>query len=315
LYEYQKNQALKNIKNLKYSANIFGLLEKVYTPYFSKENQLLFSQQKAENLLDRFDLTILLLAQIQTTGGLFHEVTMYRALKNGEARKRQVLKEVKFGLMIIDEIQNYLPQQITALQSMADQKLRSIVYVGDLSQQTSLCVLRDWSDVGETWADERVAKLQKTYRSTQQILEYIKSMGYNIEIGDNLRTGPEVMDQTVKNKADEITYTKSVVEKNPNTIMGILAKTIAYLADYKAVFAELSNVHILTINESQGLEFDVVLLVGINEADFAIAAELEPDLILERQRINKDLIYVALSRAMNELHVLGTAKISAILAQ
>ena len=68
------------------------------------------------------------------------------------------------------------------------------------------------------------------------------------------------------------------------------------------------NVKILTINESQGVEFDIVCLVGINKEFFvkySDTSKYPQELINERLKTDRDLLYLALTRAINELHVLG----------
>ncbi len=59
------------------------------------------------------------------------------------------------------------------------------------------------------------------------------------------------------------------------------------------------------MNEAQGVEFDVVFLVGISKDLFAVSKELPEVLIQEKKIINKDLLYVALTRAISELHIIG----------
>lgn len=59
--------------------------------------------------------------------------------------------------------------------------------------------------------------------------------------------------------------------------------------------------------ESQGVEFDLVFLVGIQSSLFEITKNIDtlPEHIEERKRMQKDLLYVALTRAITELHILG----------
>ena len=60
--------------------------------------------------------------------------------------------------------------------------------------------------------------------------------------------------------------------------------------------------------ESQGVEFDVVCIVGITEHMFDIQSDsrIPPELIHEIKKIYKDLFYVALTRAMQELYIFGS---------
>ena len=68
--------------------------------------------------------------------------------------------------------------------------------------------------------------------------------------------------------------------------------------------------------ESQGVEFDLVCLVGMNKESFAGTHYVNalPEHMEERRRMQKDLLYVALTRAITELHVLGTDTIAFILS-
>lgn len=64
--------------------------------------------------------------------------------------------------------------------------------------------------------------------------------------------------------------------------------------------------HIFTMEESQGVEFDIVCIVGMNrEAETPDTIGLSQDFIDEKQKIVRDLLYVALTRAISELHVIG----------
>ncbi len=63
----------------------------------------------------------------------------------------------------------------------------------------------------------------------------------------------------------------------------------------------------MTMHEAQGVEFECVCIVGV-PSDFLQEenhASLPPAFVEERLRIKKDLIYVALTRAMDELYVFG----------
>lgn len=313
VYEYEKYQAIKNGNNIKYSVNIFELLYTVYSGTFSASSTKLFHQQKSERILDRFDLTVLMQAYLNTHKGIFQEDIEYKQLKGGKVQRKKILIPVKYSLMILDEVQNYLPEQVKILRSCINEKYHAIVYVGDLAQQTQLCTIRDWQQAGEQFADDRKAVLQKNYRSTKQILEYINSLGYNIPVPAGVKEGLAAQEFTGIDKQEEVRYVNKVVEKNPKTLIGILSKSPDYLKDFIEHFSNRENVRILTINEAQGVEFDAVCLVGISKEMFAIDAGYSPELATERKRVDRDLLYVALTRAMNELYVLGKDSLRDIL--
>ncbi len=72
----------------------------------------------------------------------------------------------------------------------------------------------------------------------------------------------------------------------------------------------------MTIDEAQGVEFDIVCLVGVSREFYQPSLDAyrnHPELFAEKSRITKDLLYVALTRAMNQLYIFGPNKLSEIL--
>ena len=70
----------------------------------------------------------------------------------------------------------------------------------------------------------------------------------------------------------------------------------------------------MIMNEAQGVEFDIVFVVGIDRNTFALSFDGAPEnLIKEKKRINRDLLYVALTRAISQLHILGKEKLGDII--
>src|SRR3989344_6776276 len=141
-----------------------------------------------------------------------------------------------------------------------------------------------------------MAVLHKNYRSTRQILEYINSVGYLIHIPDHIKSGIPVEEHLLESREEEIVYVQNVIEKNTDTTVGVLAKSVSYIAPFREKFKGKENVRILTINEAQGVEFDVVCLVGVRQEFFTVSDNVynKMDLIEERKRVDVDLLYVAL---------------------
>ncbi|MFH1030850.1 MAG: UvrD-helicase domain-containing protein [bacterium] len=308
LYEYRKNEAIKRIereKDISYSSkNAYGLLKKIYSSQFSKELSNILERQEKDKLLDRFDLTALLKLYIKTHGSLLKEKVVYRELKNGNFKKERVEGQIKYSLIVIDEIQNYSEEQVEIFRACVEKSTNAIIYVGDLSQQTHLCTLRDWESLGEKFQNERKVVLQKVYRTTKEILEYMNSVGFNVIIPTGIKSGCQVEERIIANKKEEILQIKKIVKQKGKVMIGILAKQKDYLVDFKKEFND-ANIKVMSINEAQGVEFDIVFLVGVNKELFIVDNKIESSLAFERKKINKDLIYVALTRAMNELYVYG----------
>lgn len=312
-YEYQKLKSLRNgkAKIPKYSKNIFSILKDFYKQTLSEEYLNIFLKQSAEKLLDRFDLVVLLKAYEKMHNGIKTMQEEYVEMNNGKFRKKMELRQLIYSLGVIDEFQNYLPEQLEILQSCINQKHKSILYVGELAQQVQLGTIRSWQEIGEAIENERMVVLQKVYRNTKKILEYIQQLGYGISIPNEIKEGSPVVEKILENQQEEIehikNYLKGIDEKEMPSV-GILAKNVDYLKEFKQAFKNNEKIHNFAIRESQGVEFDVVFLVGIDKNTFIVSDHDEDEsreLMDERKRIQKNLLYIALTRAMSELHVLG----------
>ena len=311
LYEFAKYQALKSSEKAVYHSDIFLMLRRIYVNVLSDNLLKLFFEQRKAGVLDRFDLTLLIRAFLKNSSvGMTQTETVFKQMKNGKVKRSQVQKPFTYSLMILDEVQNYLPEQIQILRSCMD-ATNSMVYVGDLAQQTRLCTIREWSQVGERLGVERSVLLQKNYRSTSQILEYINSLGYQVTIPKGIKTGPTVQEYLISSDTEERTVIQNILKQHQDVTVGILAKTEQELLGYRKQLIGQKNVFILTINEAQGVEFEVVILIGISEQFFTTQFE-DRELAIEKQRVNRDLLYVALTRPLSALHVLGTKKLSEI---
>ena len=313
-YEFSKLKVLRSVQIPLWNKNIFRMLNTLYSNSFSKKYVKIFEKQKKERKLDRFDLVILL----QTYFAKYKKFEIkrdYNTSVHGKIVHKVEKTPVQYSMMIVDEFQNYLPEQIKILKNCIDKKTQSIIYVGDMAQQVKLGTIRNWQDVGELVSPERDIRLHKVYRNTKNILLFIKSLGYQIEIPVGLKDGPLVIEKILENVKTEIEHINNNISRYTNGSVGILAKNEEYLIDFKKEFADFKNVHVLTILEAQGVEFDLVCIVGVNSESISVTydADINPEHILERQKMQKDLLYVALTRAITELHILGTHKLGSVL--
>jgi DNA helicase IV len=308
-YEYAKLSALKADIGVAYNKNIFSVLQKVYENFFDATAKKIFKQQKDERVLDRFDLTILLAAFQKTKGAFVVEKEYYEELANGSYRKRKGSFPLHYNLAIVDEFQNYLPEQLALIKSCLNHRLESVVYVGDIAQQTQLGTVRDWSHIGGQLQPERLVTLQKVYRNTKQILRYIKDLGYSIDVPQELKEGKEVVEKTFVSPEQECAYIKNSIAEVGNTTVGILAKNKKYLTAFKEFFGNQENIFCLSFQEAQGVEFDNVFIVGVEKEMFDLP-NIPEQIVSEVKKIERDLLYVALTRAMAELHILGSSSLS-----
>ncbi len=312
LYEFTKLGAFKNPIGQDYKkANIFSILENAYAAGLNQDQKKLFQNQKKEKVLDRIDLTLLLKIYSESNGGIGTIKDYWIELKNGSMRKKRGFVPFEYSLAVVDEFQNYLPGQLELFKSCINKKSQSVLYVGDMAQQVQLGTIRNWGDIGEDINEERKVVLQKVYRNTKNILRYIQNLGYLIEIPDGIKEGADVEEYMCIGADEEIARINDLIKNKDFSSVGILAKDEKYLSKFKKAFSDNDKIHVMTMNESQGVEFDIVVLAGINKDTFKLifADSVSEDLINEKKRINKDLLYVALTRAISELYILGEERL------
>ena len=313
IYEYQKIQALREKPLPSWNKDIYRTLKSNYGAYFSKNTLSLFEKQKQEKVLDRFDLTILLQAYLKKHKK-FEIRRQYQTFVKNDLVTKTEKTLITYSLAIVDEFQNYLPEQLQILNSCLNKETKSSVYVGDIAQQVKLGTIKNIEDIGEFIPMERKIRLNKVYRNTKNILRFIQSLNYTIEIPDGIKEGPIVIEKITKSKEEEIKHIQEIISKYTEGSVGILAKNEAYLQEFKETFTGHKNVHILTMLESQGVEFDIVFIVGVSKKSFEVTHHTDAlsEHIEERKRMQKDLMYVALTRAINELHILGENELNSV---
>ncbi len=304
IYRYNKLEILKLEKNIEWKkGSLFSFLDKVYKNTLSAKEYSIFVKQKKEKKLDRIDLIFLLTAKYNSSKefSVFHEV--YEELKNGSYRKKKIAQPTLYNLLIIDEFQNYLPEELKILKSCLNSRLNSVVYTGDFNQQVISGSIKNWNEIDELVDIERMIILQKVYRNTKQILLYIRSLGYEVNIPEQLKEGEEVREIKTNSWKEEIEFITSK-DESQDMVIGVLAFNENYLKPFKDYFSNKSNIHIMTISESQGVEFESTFLVGIDASIFDVSL-FPTQMQEERKKMIKDLLYVGLTRAMSGMHVCG----------
>lgn len=306
-YQYAKIQALRKGSLPLDSKQSFAVLESLYDGYFDREQRQLFQKQKQEKVLDRIDLTALLMIHTDRYGNLGKVCDYYVEQKNGSLKKKHGRVPFEYALVVVDEFQNSLPEQLEIFKQCVDQKLQSIIYVGDMAQKIHFGTVQSWEDIGESMGEERTVVLQKVYRNTKSILRYIQRLGYAVEIPEGMREGEPVQEYHANSVDEEISYVKSIRKKQPKVSMGILGKDEECLAPFRKIFENEEGMYVFTMEESQGVEFDIVCIVGMKREDWTDVdiPGVSVEFVMEKRKILKDLLYVALTRAISELYVIG----------
>ncbi|HEY1074332.1 MAG TPA: UvrD-helicase domain-containing protein [Patescibacteria group bacterium] len=303
-YEYAKLKALREFVARPKKGTVYSWLEEAYASCFFPHHEILWQQQIKSRKLDRIDITLLLMAQNAEAGGLTHMVETFVKQRNGTYKRKFERQPIRYNLMVVDEFQNYLPEQLTLLQGCRNPRLESTIYVGDMAQQVQLGTVKNWEEAREKIETDRMIVLAKVYRNTQRILEFIRSLGYEVHIPEKIRIGDPVAEVLVESVEEEVAYIEDLLTRDTQGSLGVIAKDSAYLAPFRTAFRGRDRVHIVTMQESQGVEFDRVCLVGITP-ELLTSHVFEEAIRKEKRHIDRDLLYVALTRAMSEMHVLG----------
>ncbi|MEK7615416.1 MAG: 3'-5' exonuclease [Patescibacteria group bacterium] len=297
-YEQHKLIGLRTASDQSVGSDPKKILREVYRSCLSVEETARLENQLKRKELDRFDLSVLLEARLRK-GLLTKEEEYFETKKNFEIRRRNRTVPVAYSLIVLDEAQNYLPEQLSVLRTCMSSDTKAMLYVGDLGQQVLIGTLTDWAQAGESIAAERKVVLDKVYRNTKEILNYIASVGFEVSVPEGLREGSLVSEKVFGSVDEQVEYVRAVVRAaEAGTQIGIIGPSQEGLVPFRNLDANHSYLHILTVHEAQGVEFETVILVGFNEDFFA--ASSDPELT----KIKRDLFYVALTRAMDDLHVL-----------
>lgn len=329
-YEFEKLTILQKLsESLSWKGNAFATLTSVYSLLGSNELNKEFKKQRSMGCFDRIDITIALMLFKKRYGKLEIHTETNRVMRMGRIVRRKQKTTLSYSLAVVDEFQNYMPAQLELIKSCLKEETQSVVYVGDLSQIVQHGTVNSWDQFGESIEEKRQIKLHKVYRNTKEILNYINGVGYSVEVPETLKHGPAVKENIFESDYIEkiLMYVDAIMleqKDNPVSvgIIGMYSEDIEFikkhLDDVSIEPNSKSKVRVSTIIESQGVEFDIVCIVGIHCGMFrpphvdqsVITGDTLKNFIEEKKNIHKDLIYIALTRAMTEMHVLGTTNLS-----
>jgi Superfamily I DNA and RNA helicases len=218
----------------------------------------------------------------------------------------KLIEEIKH--VVIDEAQDYSEIQFRVIKEIT--KCISLTIVGDENQRLlplegKLPMLSLNNIFNEM--DIEVFNLEKSYRSTREIMEYANQYISNKKIVPLVRSGEPIISKSLLNVDAAVQYLKDLVfnlqeksyesiaivfrdEENLNTIAQYM-KEVSYIKviDREEIFYK-GGVVLIPSYLAKGLEFDVVIMVDFSEK-------------LEQQKELKDKVkYVMCTRALHELY-------------
>ncbi|MGM9949755.1 MAG: RNA polymerase recycling motor HelD [Lysinibacillus sp.] len=230
------------------------------------------------------------------------------------ARIKGIPDKWKMRVVFIDEVQDYSLFQLAALKAGLETDMFTMV--GDLAQGIhSYRSLTEWASVLKLFPRATYATLQKSYRTTIEIMEVANRILEKMD-EDLPLVEPVVRHGKEPSFIPSPTFDAKIIAETYNTIRSAGHRSIALItkttAEAKRAAKELieagleaelldeaaaldqSKLLIVPSHLAKGLEFDAVMI-----AAFEMPFHDHP--------VDRKLLYVALTRAMHELYLIGPA--------
>lgn len=216
--------------------------------------------------------------------------------------------------VVIDEMQDYTPIQYAVINLLF--KCKKTI-LGDFGQLVNPNHTHTLDDMKQLYNDGELVMLNKSYRSTFEIINFAKKIQDISSLEPIERHGEEPALLKCNNEQDEINKIKIEIEefkKSDNATLGIILKTDN---DAKAVYDALrekysvhlissesssftKGVSITSIKMSKGLEFDEVIVPSVNNKTYY-------------SDYDRSLLYIACTRAMHKLKLTYTGELTQLI--
>ncbi|PBF52145.1 helicase [Clostridioides difficile] len=216
--------------------------------------------------------------------------------------------------IVIDEMQDYTPIQYAVINLLF--KCKKTI-LGDFGQLVNPNHTHTLDDMKQLYNGGELVMLNKSYRSTFEIINFAKKIQDISSLEPIERHGEEPALLKCNNEQDEINKIKIEIEefkKSDNATLGIILKTDN---DAKAVYDALreeysvhlissesssftKGVSITSIKMSKGLEFDEVIVPSVNNKTYY-------------SDYDRSLLYIACTRAMHKLKLTYTCELTQLI--
>lgn len=217
--------------------------------------------------------------------------------------------------LLIDEMQDYSPIQYKVIRKLYP--CRKTI-LGDASQSVNPYGSSTAEMIRKTFAAGEVMKLCKSYRSTFEITSFAQKIQPNPELESVKRHGvpPVILPFDHKEKEIEgIATLLSEFQKSAYTSLGIICKTesqaeeftkklklhkinVSFLSSQSVAYS--TGIIVTSAHMAKGLEFDEVIIPQVSDKNY-------------HSPIDKNMLYVAITRAMHRLTLTYTEHISALI--
>ncbi len=228
----------------------------------------------------------------------------------------QGLKENKLMKhLVVDEMQDYTPIQYAVINRIYScQK----TILGDFGQSINPNHLYTLAQLQELYSNADLIELNKSYRSTYEIITFAKSIGQAEKLEPMVRHGDVPMVISCADKQEELHKIKAKLNdflQSDGVSLGIILKTNSAAKelfdilkqDYEIQYVSMDSTHfangisVTSVQMSKGLEFDEVIVPDVSEDGYY-------------SNYDRSLLYIACTRAMHKLTLLYTGKPSHFLS-
>jgi superfamily I DNA/RNA helicase len=244
----------------------------------------------------------------------------------------QFPERLRFDHVFIDEVQDF---DAAWLLSVAPIPRYSLTLAGDLAQRIYRRTFT-WKSVGIPIPASRSKKLQGSHRTTKQIMEVAQYLATN----EDLKADEDYLPPTIPNRQgpkvvrinrskwwaaqdEAVSYASQLVKRHPSDTFVLAAqfnKSASKLGDAlkkggvphqvasgRDINTEPGEVLVTTFHQLKGLEFDHVILTGMEDGTvpgfyLKLDSSETPE---ERMNYLKRLVYVAMTRARKTCCLVG----------
>lgn len=207
--------------------------------------------------------------------------------------------------LVIDEMQDYTPIQFAVLNRLFPCPK---TILGDFGQSINPNCAYSLNDLHELYEGSSLMRLEKSYRSTYEIIHFAKKIAGADDFEAMERHGDKPQLFAYETESEELARLQQMIEEfhqSKYNAMAILTRTnpeaealhaalTAIGADVELITPESKSFHngatVMSIQMSKGLEFDEVVIPSANAETY-------------HTDFDRNLLYVACTRAMHSLHL------------
>lgn len=218
--------------------------------------------------------------------------------------------------LVIDEMQDYTPIQYEALNRMFPCPK---TILGDFGQFLNPNHRHTLEDLRAIYPEAEFVELNKSYRSTYEIITFAKGIQNVVSLEPVKRHGEKVALLSCRDREDQIGKLKEEIEQfqaGKSAALGIIVKTNKMAEELFRILSEDCSVYAITpesvcfqngvsvssLQMAKGLEFDQVVIWDADNRTYC-------------SDYDRSLLYIACTRAMHKLTLLYTGTCTALIGE